>query len=125
MYISCHGAPGSIFLGDRLVSIERLADTLRTVNDSSVIYFATCSTPQISDTRLYQFLDRSNARAIFGYRKKISWFQSAAFEIIALNEILSWIQDGDLAEGPTMLQEKLSDQMKGLYKSLGFRMAYR
>lgn len=85
LYIAAHGGPGTIqteYHED--VTLLELAKNLEGACAGRVIYFGTCSTLNVSSAKTANFLRKTRAAAVVGYRKRIDWLDSAIMDLHAL-----------------------------------------
>ena len=89
LYLASHGVSGTLELGKDSIDVVELADLLRGKCAGRVVFFASCLTLNLQDEELHAFAKTTKARAVVGYSKSIDWFDSAAFELLLLDRIVS------------------------------------
>lgn len=92
LYLAFHGTPGAIEFSsgpdaDSPVSLEHLTDVLRGKLAHRVVHVGACSVMDAEDEELDHFLRETGARAISGYKEDVEWVQSAAFDLILLDQL--------------------------------------
>ena len=94
LYLGYHGDAGEIWLNeDRKlrVSLSTIADELAQGDfdlKDSVVHFATCLSIDVGRRALRDFLSRTGALAVSGYREEVDFGESLAFEIIYLSQLI-------------------------------------
>lgn len=93
VYLAFHGFAedgfGYVSLGGEDVSLDELADVFGSESVAGrVIYTGSCSTLDVTDDALRDFCKRTGVRGLLGYSKDVGWVESAAFDILLLDELL-------------------------------------
>ena len=125
LYLGFHGDAGEIFVGEGRASafpLEDLAECLAGRCKGRVVHLGSCGTVGVHGRRLKKFLNLTGALAVCGYTKQVDWLESAAFDIL----VLGGLQNESFLRTSSMwrFDEKLKKKASGLYRHLGFRMAY-
>ena len=114
LILSYHGDADGIYVTDRpdadtedeedssLVQLQAIADFLEGRCRNKVVHFASCSTINVSNTAIDDFLKRTRASAVSGYAKDIDWIWSMAFEILYLQAIQE-------ADGTTLTPKRMKE----------------
>jgi len=134
LYISSHGFPGGITVGDDpvrdTVRLGQMADLLEAANVDNggcLVHFGTCSTQKLVGTGFSDFRERTGFEAISGYRRDVDWIKSMAFDLLYLDLVLATAMrrskrhqplDADFME--TVAGELEERSWYGLGMSLGF-----
>lgn len=114
-YFAFHGLPGQLLLAyDEPYSLEEVAAQLDGACDACVLHFAGCGIVDIDTERLANFVRRTNARAICGYREPVDWVESAALDLIVIEAAVRYKQWG-------RAMRYLETKHAGLVERLGFR----
>lgn len=129
LYLDFHGYPGNkgqqsgLYLEDKDLDMDDLAEMMAGRCAHRVVYFGSCSTLDTHGTRLNSFLRKTGALAVCGYKEEIDWVESTAFDLIFLGKI----QRETLRRRDSMrrFDESLRSTAPGLYRDLGFRMTIR
>lgn len=87
LFIASHGNESGIKVGDESYSIEALADLLAGKCANRIIMFSSCSTLRIGKRVLRDFLKKTEALAVCGYRVDVDWLRSTAFELLLLSQM--------------------------------------
>jgi hypothetical protein len=118
LYLAFHGEPGQIVLSDGKRSIEDIASKLSGVCSNKIIIFSSCSTLDIDDTRLSEFLNTTGAIAVLGYKSDIDWIRSVALDLLLIETLQEYEFSGRGLRGIIPQVEKLSEQFSDLELSL-------
>ena len=89
LYLASHGVSGTLELGKDSIDVVELADLIRGKCAGRVVFFASCLTLKLQDEELQAFAKTTKSRAVVGYSKSVDWFDSAAFELLLLDRIVS------------------------------------
>ena len=98
LYICYHGQPNGICIGREFVTLAEIADVLEGCLTDCIIHFGSCSTLRVKRLVIDDFLTKTGAAIVTGYRRQVDFVDSSAWEMI-------WLQS---------LQRNLSSQTKGL-----------
>jgi hypothetical protein len=88
LHLAFHGGPGGIWIGQKQVDLQELAEVLRGSCTDRIIYFGSCSTLKISSAELDAFQRPTRAKAVCGYRARVDWLESAAFELLLISALV-------------------------------------
>jgi hypothetical protein len=89
LYLATHGAVDAIELADKTLSLDGLGAILEGQCKDRIVYFGGCSTLSSSEDELKKYVRRLGAKAIVGYTSDVDWLESASFELLLLDEIVS------------------------------------
>lgn len=94
IYIATHGDPGIIRSGDGHtdISLESISDFLSGKLVDKSMHIASCSSLDIEDSRIQDFLDRTGCSTLSGYKTYTYWVESASVDLI----MLEWLITSDL-----------------------------
>jgi len=88
LYIASHGSPGAIEIGRKSVGLSELAHCIDGRAAGRVIYFGSCSV--MADRKgVEAFKKATKAKLVCGYRKEVDWVESAGFDLILLDSLVS------------------------------------
>ena len=87
LYIASHGNESGIKVGKEVYSIDALADLLAGKCANRIIMFSSCSTLRIGKRMLRDFLEKTEALAVCGYRVDVDWLRSTAFELLLFSQM--------------------------------------
>ena len=122
LYLGFHGTPGALRVGygpDHGIDLKELGERLEGKCNKRIIHFGSCGTLNIHGTRIRNFIKRTGALAVFGYRSDVDWMISAAFEIILFYEL----QYNTLTRhGMAAVKRRVQAQASDLARKLEFRM---
>lgn len=129
LYLAFHGSKeGKIWFKtldgkSDLVNYEVIYDRLENQCQNTVVHFAACSTLRDMDTR--KFLRRTAASAVSGYKEDVYWIQSAAFDLLYLEELQYHGQKSLTRNVAEQVKKRIlasGDPYAGLRKHLKFEM---
>ena len=93
LVLAYHGDTEGIWVGeeadpdDPFVQLDEIADFLEGRCSNKVIHFASCSTINVSNMAIGNFLEKTGASAVSGYAKDVDWIWSMAMDILYLDAI--------------------------------------
>ena len=108
LYFWLHGSPNAISIGDDEVSLEEIGEIVAgSCERACLIHFGSCSTLKLTND---DFLEKSDAAAVSGYRVNVDWIDSLAFDMLYMHCVQRVVsrfdQDGDdVYLNPDMMQE--------------------
>ncbi len=118
LYLASHGAESGIDIGGDLYPLDELGALLEGRCANRVILFASCSTLNIDKRHLRNFLERTEALAVAGYKVDVGWMRATAFELLLLYNM----QLGEFSgRGIGAIEKKAKTIARG-FKDLDFRM---
>ena len=125
LYLGFHGTRGGIRVGEgrsNTVKLTELSDDDRLGNrcKGRIIHFSSCNTLGASNRSPSAFLNATGALAVCGYRKKVDWLESAAFDAL----LLGGLQEESFRQSTSMrsFKDKLMGRLPDLSERLGFEM---
>ena len=119
LFLAFHGEEGLIHIGKTKYPVERLSDILAGKCTNAIIFFASCMTLNIDKRRLIKILVKTGALVICGYRSDVDWIKSAAFEILALNEMQ---QNSLTVQGVDAIRRRILQEYPKMVKEFEFIM---
>ena len=119
LFLAFHGEEGLIHIGKTKYPVERLSDILAGKCTNAIIFFASCMTLNIDKRRLKKILVKTGALVICGYRSDVDWIKSAAFEILALNEMQ---QNSLTVQGVDAIRRRILQEYPKMVKEFEFIM---
>ena len=125
-YPSCKGEQSGLWLGERKLPLENLAEMMEKRCANRIVYFGSCGTMDTDGRRLNTFLQTTKASAVCGYMEDVDWLESAAFDLLFLGKV----QDMTFRYRKGLEQfdkfhKSLRETAPRLYRNLGFRMRVR
>lgn len=95
LYLGYHGEAGGIWLNNddgyparRKVALRTLTDELQGKCRNRLVHFSSCSTIDVESQDVKDFLDRTQASGISGYKWDVDWMQSMAFDALYVEQLL-------------------------------------
>ena len=136
LYLSFHGFDTGVRVDDPAgagfdrVDLRTLSDVFEGELSGSLIHFSSCSTLGCPNEEIRRFFARTDATAISGYRKDVSWLESTALELLYLDLLQQQMTayeettSGVDPELVSICRERLDDSRRchGLIDALGFRI---
>ena len=114
LYLCFHGNRGSIQVGGRPYSLDRLASLLSVAEPGGVVHFGSCETLRVPGKSLDAFAKAAKLHSVSGYTKSVDWAESAVLDAALLDAV---------ANHQTRVRDayKVVDRdYAGLVKRLGF-----
>ena len=118
LYLAFHGTEAEISSGNCKYSLEQLAGKLEGKCQKRLIMLGSCSVLNIDKRYLKNFLNRTKAFAICGYKIDVDWMKSTAFELLLLHTLQENVFDG---RGLPAIIEK-TNLLSNSFKELNFRI---
>jgi hypothetical protein len=122
LYLGFHGTPGALRVGygpRNGINLKELEERLQGKCGKRIIHFGSCGTLDIHGTRIRNFIKRTGALAVCGYKSEVDWMLSAAFEIILFYEL----QYNALTKpGMAAVRKRVRAQALKLAQKLKFQM---
>ena len=105
-----------------VVSLQEIAEIVGNCRDK-VLHFASCSTVDVGNDVVENFLDETNASAVSGYREEVVWGDSLAFDMLYLEKV----QLARYVKLTPKIMKQVSDDLKELpyselRENLGFSL---
>ena len=122
LYLGFHGSAGKLHVGhgkDAGIGLKELEERLAGKCKKRIVHFGSCGTLDIHGIRVRNFLKRTGALAVCGYKSEVDWMLSAAFEIILFYEL----QYNALTRpGMLAVRRRVRAQASQLARQLKFKM---
>jgi len=124
LYLAFHGDRSTLYLGDRRirrnhVALGELAEMLEGKCSKKVIFFGSCETLDLHGQSINAFIRKTGALAVMGYREKVDWLDSTAFEFVALGALQLHAMN---RQGIRATERRIFRSAPTLAKRLKFRM---
>ena len=84
LYIAFHGRPNGICIGHDFITLAEIAEALTGHLNGRIVHFGSCSTMRTKRVNIDDFLDRTGAEQISGYRKIVDFVEASAWEMVYL-----------------------------------------
>lgn len=83
IYLAFHGFENGIKIGNGLeISLSELADEFEGLLKDKIIHFGSCSTLDIYEDEIINFIKRTKALGVSGYKNDIDFIPSTALDIL-------------------------------------------
>lgn len=117
LYIALHGGPGLVQLPNgEDITIEELTGLIGEDGAAGrVIYFGACKVLKGDTSAISHLCETTGVRAVLGYTKTVGWIESAAFDLLLLNDLAT-------AKNLGSMHARLGRKYDSLTDSLGFRL---
>ena len=95
LYLWYHGSTGAILPsgGDDEVTLKDMGTILAGCCSNCLIHFGSCATLSLDPVEVDEFLKRTGAVAVSGYRKDVGWIEPIALELLYLNCLQTTISE--------------------------------
>lgn len=87
LYIAFHGQPNGIQIGRDFVTLSEIADVLEGHLSGRIVHFGSCSSMRTKRANIDDFMNRTKANLVSGYRKQVDFIESTAWEMIYLYSV--------------------------------------
>ena len=87
LYFAFHGFPGGIIMAASTADLETLAEFMGKKFSNWIVHFGSCRTLHIEERRIFAFMEKTNVLMMVGYKKDVSWMESAAIDLLLLDSI--------------------------------------
>ena len=118
LYLAFHGKENGLLIENEVFTLEQIGNLLAGKCKNRVILFASCTTVKTDLRNLKNFLRKTNALAICGYKRIVPWISSTAFELMLLAAMQDNVFDG---RGIEAIYHKITKVAK-MFKDLDFLM---
>lgn len=118
LYISFHGEPNVIHIGNSRLDLPELAELLGDRCEGTVIHFGCCSTLDIDRRLLQKFMERTRCIAVLGYKEDVGWLPSASFEMLLLDTLSRYPFD---SRGVADCEKEIYEEYSRQANRLAFR----
>lgn len=84
-FLAFHGFEGEIVIGKERATLEEIADELENSCKDKIIFFGSCLVLQAGQARIKNFLKKTGALCICGYKASVDFLTSSVFEMLVLD----------------------------------------
>lgn len=119
LYLAFHGCNGMLKIGEEEITLNELEELLGDKCPGAVIYFSSCETLNVDRKKLLNFLERTKALAILGYRQKVNWLTSAFFDILLLDHLQKHPYD---SIGIASMKKEIISNCRKQVKEMDFKL---
>jgi len=116
LYLAFHGENEAILIGKKCYTLNQLSTILVDSCNNSILFLASCSTLNANTQSVQNFLKRTGALALCGYKKRVNWMLAAAFELL----LLSSFQEIEFSCRAIGKIKKKEISLEKLFKELDF-----
>lgn len=89
-YLAFHGFEGEITVGKDGVTLEEIADVLEGSCKDKIIFFGSCLVLQADRSRINNFLEKTGALCVCGYKISVDFLASSVFEMLVINMLQNY-----------------------------------
>ena len=118
LYLAFHGEPGKIVLSHEKRSMDDISSILKGLCANKVIIFSSCSTLNTDDKKMYDFIEKTEALAVLGYKSDVDWVRSVALDLLLIETLQDYEFSGRGIKGITTKVQQLSEQFSDLQLSM-------
>lgn len=116
-YLSFHGEPDNIHIGKEVVTLNELADMLGDSCKDKIIHFGTCLTLSTNNKSIKNFLNKTQALCVCGFKSSVDFLASSVFDMI----LLEMLQD---YKDISCVERDLNLYYDNLVRNLDFKIVY-
>lgn len=82
-YLAFHGVPNGLKLSEKnILSLDELAEMAEGKLHDKILHLGSCETLNISKARIRQFMNRTGALCVSGFRKEVPFVSSTIFDVL-------------------------------------------
>jgi len=85
-YLAFHGHPEVIEVGNEHVDLSELADMLNGSCVNKIIHFGSCNTLDTDSAKVRDFLEKTQALCVCGFRTDIDFLESSVFDMLLMQK---------------------------------------
>lgn len=118
VYLCFHGERNVIhFANGEQISLDEFGESYPGIFLGKTVHFGSCSTLRISEREAVLFKEKTGAKLLSGYSKKVNFTPSFIFELWLMNVLTT-----SKSIGSQNLSAKIDREMKYFKESLGFKI---
>jgi hypothetical protein len=114
-YFAFHGFEGEITVGKDRVTLEEIADELEGACKDKIMFFGSCLVLQADRSRINNFLEKTGALCVCGYKASVDFLASSVFEMLVIDMMQSY-------KDISCVQRDISLYYSALAKELDFKI---
>ena len=84
-YIAFHGNEGEIKIGKEDITLEEISEILKDSCKDKIIFFGSCLVLQAENSRIKDFLKKTGALCVCGYKVSVDFLTSSVFEMLVFD----------------------------------------
>ena len=89
-YLAFHGLEGEIIIGKDCITLEEIADELKGACTDKIMFFGSCLVLQADRSRINNFLEKTGALCVCGYKASVDFLASSVFEMLVMDMMQSY-----------------------------------
>ncbi|MBN2275325.1 MAG: hypothetical protein JXK95_13400 [Bacteroidales bacterium] len=117
LYLAFHGDPNAILFGRVPLTLNEIAEICENRLSNKIVHFGSCSSLNMDKRRLKNFIYKTNALCVSGYRKRIDFNPGTVLDILYFEK---WQNYKDVRS----VEKRMHTEYRSLVKNLGFTMVY-
>lgn len=82
LYIAYHGHRNRIYFGNEYITLKEISNILKNKLNGKIVHFGSCSTLNIPNKSITNFITSTGCYVISGYKKNVEYIDSSAFDLI-------------------------------------------
>lgn len=110
-YLAFHGFPEVLEIGNEHLDMVELAEILKGSCANKIIHFGSCNTLATDERKIRQFLERTQALCVCGFRTDIDFLESSVFDMLLMQKLQEYKDikavDRDLKKNYRKMMTKL------------------
>lgn len=84
-YLAFHGFEGEITVGKGSVTLEEISEILKDSCKDKIIFIGSCLVLQVDKHRINDFLKKTGALCLCGYKASVDFLKSSVFEMLVFD----------------------------------------
>jgi len=117
LYLAFHGHPNSIMFGKNSFELNEIAEICENKLTNKIVHFGSCSTLKLDKRILKNFIRKTNALCISGYKTDVDFNKSTVLDMLYFE---MWQTCKDVRK----VERNMFKEFRGLSNYLEFRMVY-
>jgi len=117
LYLAFHGDPNSILFGKDNLTLNEIAELCENKLTNKIVHFGSCNSLNLEKRKLRNFIYKTNALCVSGYKKSINFNPSTVLDILYFEKWQNF-------KNVRSVEKEMHAEYKGLMRSLGFTMVY-
>ena len=118
VYMSAHGTENSFYIGNKRITLDKFGDLIGESLSGKLLHLGSCETLKIKKAQRTEFLDRTGIAAISGFKREVTYSESAALEFLLFDRIRDY-------KSIENLESRMIKSYPGLVSKTGFKIYYR
>ena len=84
-YLAFHGFEGGVLVGKNEVKLDEIAEILKDSCKDKIIFFGSCLVLQTERSKINDFLQKTGALCVCGYKVSVDFLASSVFEMLVMD----------------------------------------